>query len=145
MRSLLLVPLAALIVAAPAGAKGMKWMDGTGVGLPKGTQVAVVKGNPAKAGDVIVRLKFPADFAVPPHSHAADEVVRVVSGGPLHYGVGEKADMANAATLEKGYHVTLKAGMNHWGHVPVATVIQVSGTGPFEIAYANPADDPRKK
>ena len=83
MRNLLLVPLAALIVAGPVQARGMKWMDGTGVGLPKGSQVAVVKGDPAKAGDFTVRLKFPADFTVPPHSHPGDEVVRVVTGGPL--------------------------------------------------------------
>jgi len=145
MRSLLLIPLATLIVAAPAGAKGMKWMDGTAVGLPKGSQVAVVKGDPAKAGDFTVRIKVPADFAVPPHSHPGDEVVRVVTGGPLHYGMGDKVVMANAGSLEKGYHITMGAGMNHWVHAPVATVVQVSGKGPFGITYANPADDPRTK
>jgi quercetin dioxygenase-like cupin family protein len=137
--------LAATATATGAQAKGMKWMDGTGVGLPKGSQVAVVKGDPTKAGDFIVRLKFPADFAVPPHSHPGDETVRVVSGGPLHYGMGDKLNMANSGTLEKGYHVTLMAGMNHWAHAPAATVVQVNGKGPFGITYVNPADDPRKK
>jgi len=145
MRSLLLIPLAALIVTGPAQAKGMKWMDGTAVGLPKGSQVAVVKGDPAKAGDFTVRIKVPADFAVPPHSHPGDEVVRVVTGGPLHYGMGTKVDMSSAGSLEKGYHITMGAGMNHWVHAPVATVVQVSGKGPFGITYANPADDPRTK
>jgi quercetin dioxygenase-like cupin family protein len=143
----LLVPMFALLAASAttAQAKPVKWMDGTAVGLPKGSEVAVVKGDPAKAGDFIVRLKFPADFAVPPHSHPGDEVVRVVSGGPLHYGVGDKLDMANSVSLEKGYHVTMMAGMNHWAHAPAATVVQVNGKGPFGITYANPADDPRKK
>ena len=147
MQRLIVLSAAAtvLIAASPAQAKGMKWMDGTAVGLPKGSQVAVVKGDPSKAGDFIVRLKFPADFAVPPHSHPGDETVRIVSGGPLHYGMGEKIDMANSGTLEKGYHVTLMAGMNHWAHAPAATVVQVNGKGPFGITYANPADDPRKK
>jgi|SRR6185369_8185111 hypothetical protein len=146
MRSLLLIPIAALIVAVPADAKGKgggKWMDGTAVGLPKGSQVMVVKGDPSKAGDFTVRLKFPADFTVPPHHHPGDETVRVVSGGPLHYGMGDKVDMATVGTLEKGYHVTLAAGMNHFAHVPAATVLQVNGTGPFAIVYVNPADDPR--
>src|SRR6478736_6331811 len=107
MNRILLVSAAAVLAASATGAqaKGMKWMDGTAVGLPKGSQVAVVKGDPSKAADFTVRLKFPADFAVPPHSHPGDEVVRVVSGGPLHYGMGDKLDMANSATLEKGYHV----------------------------------------
>ena len=145
MRSLLLISLAALIVAAPADAKGKggKWMDGTAVGLPKGSQLMVVKGDPSKAGDFTVHLKFPADFMVPPHSHPGDETVRVITGGPLHYGMGDKADMANPGTLEKGYHVTLGANMNHWAHAPVATVVQVDGKGPFAIKYVNPADDPR--
>ena len=145
MRSLLLIPLAALIVAAPALGKGgkSKWMDGTAVGLPKGSQVAVVKGDPAKAGDFTVRLKFPADFMVPPHSHPGDETVRVVSGGPLHYGMGDKVAMASAGTLEKGYHITMQAGMNHWAHAPAETTVQVDGKGPFGITYVNPADDPR--
>ena len=150
MRKLLILTLSTVLAATAttatgAQAKGMKWMDGTAVGLPKGSQVAVVKGDPTKAGDFIVRLKFPADFAVPPHSHPGDETVRVVTGGPLHYGMGDKVNMANSASLEKGYHVTMQAGMNHWAHAPVATVVQVSGKGPFGITYVNPADDPRKK
>jgi quercetin dioxygenase-like cupin family protein len=147
MRKLLILTLSTVLAATAtaAQAKGMKWMDGTAVGLPKGSQVAVVKGDPTKAGDFIVRLKFPADFAVPPHNHPGDEVVRVVTGGPLHYGMGDKLGMANAGTLEKGYHVTMAAGMNHWAHAPVATEVQVSGTGPFGITYVNPKDDPRTK
>jgi hypothetical protein len=39
----------------------------------------------------------------------------------------------------------MAAGMNHWAHAPTATVVQVTGKGPFGITYANPADDPRKK
>ena len=146
MKRILLVTASVLLASATgAQAKGMKWMDGTAVGLPKGSQVAVVKGDPAKAGDFTVRLKFPADFLVPPHSHPGDEVVRIVTGGPLHYGMGDKVAMATAGTLEKGYHVTMQAGMNHWAHAPAATVVQVSGKGPFGITYVNPADDPRKK
>jgi len=145
MQRLIVLTVTALLAASPAPAKPMKWMDGTAVGLPKGSQVAVVKGDPAKAGDFTVRIKVPADFAVPPHSHPGDEVVRVVTGGPLHYGMGDKVVMANAGSLEKGYHITMGAGMNHWVHAPVATVVQVSGKGPFGITYANPADDPRTK
>ena len=145
MRKLLFVTAAALLVASPALAKGgkSKWMDGTAVGLPKGSQLMVVSGDPSKDGPFVVRIKAPADFMVPPHHHPGDEVVRVVSGGPLHYGMGDKVDMAHVGTLEKGYHVTMAAGMNHFAHVPTATVLQVNGNGPFGITYVNAADDPR--
>ena len=35
-------------------------------------------------------------------------------------------------------------GMHHYALFPQETVLQVSGTGPFEITYLNTADDPRK-
>jgi hypothetical protein len=146
MRTMMLLAVTAFTVAgAPAEAKGMKWMDAAGVGLPAGGQIAVVKGDPTKTGDFVVRLKMPASYTVPPHHHPTDEVVRVVSGGTLSYGMGDKLDKANVGSLTKGYHVSMTAGMNHYVFATDPVEIQVSGTGPFEIVYANPADDPRKK
>ena len=57
--------------------------------------------------------------------------------------MGDKLDKANAGSLTKGYHVTMMAGMNHWVFTTDPVEIQVDGTGPFAIIYANPADDPR--
>ena len=151
MRRFVFVTLSALLAASAttaatgAGAKGMKWMDATGAGLPAGAKLAVVKGDPSKAGDFVIRAKFPASYTVPPHHHSVDEVVRVRSGGPLSYGMGDKVNTANAGTLDKGYHITMQAGMNHWASTASATEIEISGKGPFDIVYVNPADDPRKK
>jgi len=144
MKCILILSAAALISATGAQAKGMKWMPADG--LPAGAQMAVVKGDPSKAGsDFIIRLKTPANYTVPPHHHPTDEVVRVVSGGALTYGMGDKVDTANSGKLEKGYHVTMMANMNHWASATDPLVIQVNGTGPFAIVYVNPADDPRNK
>jgi hypothetical protein len=146
MTKLLLVSSAVLIAAAPANAKALKWMDAAGAGLPPGAQMAVVKGDPTKAVDFTVQLKMPANYTVPPHHHPTDERVSVVSGGPLAYGMGDKLDKANAGSLEKGYHITLQQGMNHWVVAPEGgATVQVSAMGPFQITYVNPADDPRKK
>jgi quercetin dioxygenase-like cupin family protein len=146
--SALLATSATVTLAHPhkaGAAKGMKWMDASGAGLPAGAKMAVVSGDPSKDNAFVVRLQMPADYAVPPHHHPTDEKVSIVSGGPLHYGMGDKTDMASAGSLEKGYHVTMQSGMNHWVHAPAATVVQVSGNGPFQIVYVNPADDPRTK
>ena len=134
-----------MIVAGPAQAKGMKWMDASGAGLPAGAKMAVVKGDPSKAGDFVIRIKMPANYAVPPHSHPGDEVVRVLGAGTLTYGMGDKVNTASSAGLTKGYHVTMQAGMNHWVTTTDALDVQVNGKGPFAITYANPADDPRTK
>ena len=50
MRKLLLISVTALIAASPSQAKSLKWMDASGAGLPKGSQMAVLSGDPGKAG-----------------------------------------------------------------------------------------------
>jgi quercetin dioxygenase-like cupin family protein len=147
MNRILILSVTALLAGTASGAqaKAMKWMDAAGAGLPAGAKMAVVSGDPSKAGPFVIRAKFPANYTVPPHSHPGDEVVRVLSAGALTYGMGDKVDAGNAGKLEKGYHVTMQAGMHHWVTTTDPIDIQVSGTGPFAITYVNPADDPRKK
>src|SRR5436305_13573459 len=106
MKCILLLSATAILAATAGGAqaKGMKWMDASGAGLPAGAKMAVVSGDPSKAGKFVIRAKFPANYTVPPHHLPADEVVRVLSAGSLTYGMGDKVDTANAGTLTKGYH-----------------------------------------
>ena len=143
MKRILLFTATAMLAVSAAPAKELKWADGPD-GPPKGSQVAVVSGDPAKAGPFVIQLKFPADYAVPPHSHPTAEVVKVVSGS-LHYGMSDKMDLAQAKTLESGQSVTMDAKMNHWAHASAPATVQVSSTGPFQITYVDPNDDPRKK
>jgi quercetin dioxygenase-like cupin family protein len=144
MHRLIVLSLTTLIVASPAQSKAMKWMDGPTAGMPAGSKFAVVSGDPAKEGsNFVIRAKLPANFVVPPHHHPGDEMVRVLSGGPLAYGMGDKVNQASAGSLTKGYHITMQAGMNHWASNSAATEIEVSGKGPFGITYVDPKDDPR--
>ncbi|HEX6660280.1 MAG TPA: cupin domain-containing protein [Sphingomicrobium sp.] len=147
MRKLLLITAAALLAGSTSGlqakSKAMKWMEGP-PGLPAGSTFTVVSGDPGKKGMFTIRARLPADYAVPAHWHPTNERVTVLSG-KLHYGMSDKLDMAKAKTLAAGHSVTMTAKMNHWVHAPVATTIQVSGRGPFQITYVDPKDDPRKK
>ena len=70
--------------------------------------MAVVSGDPSKKGMFTLQPKLPAGYAVPPHHHPADEVVGVRRG--VSYGMGDKLDKANAGSLTKGNHVTMRAG-----------------------------------
>ncbi len=148
MKRVLFLAISTVLAATATGAQAksahMKWMAGP-PGLPAGSTFTVVSGNPGKAGPFVIRAKLPANYVVPPHHHPADEKVSVVSGGPLSYGMGDKVDPANAGTLDKGYHVNLGAGMNHWASTTAPTTIQVTAMGPFEIVYVDPKDDPRTK
>ena len=147
MKLLFLVSLPLVMAGSAVQAKSsqsqLKWMDGP-PSLPSGVKMAVVSGNPAKKGMFTIQLKMPADYAVPPHSHPTNEVVKVVSG-KLHYGMSGKMNMADAKTLTVGHTVTMKAKMNHWVHAPAPATVQVSGMGPFQITYVDPKDNPEKK
>jgi quercetin dioxygenase-like cupin family protein len=110
--------------------------------FPKGAKMAVLKGNPAKAGQFTVELSFPAGYIIPPHSHPTDEII-TVKKGVLLVGMGDAFDLANAKHMKVGQKGTIPTGQHHFAAASGATVITVSGKGPFEMTYVNPADDPR--
>ena len=104
--------------------------------------MAVVSGNPMAKGKFVLQLKFPADYAVPPHSHPTTEKLRMISGD-LHYAMTDKLDMAKAKTLRPGQTLMMTARMHHWVHAAAPATVQISGRGPFAITYVDPKDDPR--
>lgn len=112
--------------------------------LPPGAQMAVLAGDPAAAGMVILRVKMPAGYTVPPHWHPTDEHVTVLSGS-LTLGMGDKIDEASAKTLTAGGYGVAPMRMHHFATSKDGAIIQISLMGPFGITYLNPADDPRSK
>lgn len=144
MKSLMILAVPLLVFGSAGQAKSLKWMDSP-PGLPSGAKMAVVSGDPGKEGMFKVQIKMPANYAVPPHHHPTDEVVRVRSG-TLNYGMGDKVDKSAAGQLtDPKTHVTMQAGMNHWVYTTDAALVEVSGMGPFQIVYVDPKDDPRTK
>jgi quercetin dioxygenase-like cupin family protein len=114
--------------------------------IPKGAQVAVLLGDPTKAGEVIVqRVKFPANYQVPPHTHPYAETITVISGS-VGFGTGEKFDATKGELMKAGSLYAQPAKHPHyvWTGNEEA-IIQVQFIGPGGIDYSNPADDPRKK
>jgi quercetin dioxygenase-like cupin family protein len=105
--------------------------------LPAGAQIAVLAGDPTKAGPYTVRLKFPANYDIPAHSHPTDENVVVVSGA-LFTGIGTKLD-------KKAGFAMMPANVNHFAYTKGETTLVLYGQGPVEFKYVNPADDPRTK
>lgn len=65
--------------------------------LPAGAQIAVLAGDPGKSVPFTIRLKFPANYAIPAHSHPTDEHVVVVAGA-LSIGMGDKLSKTAAGT-----------------------------------------------
>lgn len=63
--------------------------------LPPGAQLAVLAGDPSKAGLFTLRLKAPDGYKIMPHWHPTDENVTVLQGN-FAMGIGEKFDEAAA-------------------------------------------------
>jgi quercetin dioxygenase-like cupin family protein len=112
--------------------------------LPAGAQIAVLSGNPGQAVPYAVRLKFPANYAIPAHSHPTDENVVVVSGA-VTFGMGDKLSKGAATnkTLPTGGYALMPANMNHFAYTTAESTIVLYGVGPVEFKYVNPSDDPR--
>jgi quercetin dioxygenase-like cupin family protein len=112
--------------------------------LPPGAQIAVLAGDPTKTGNYTVRLKFPANYDIPAHSHPTDENVAVVSG-ELYMAMGTKLDRKVGQGLGVGGFALMPAGADHFAYTKGETTILLYGQGPVEFKYVNPADDPRTK
>jgi quercetin dioxygenase-like cupin family protein len=112
--------------------------------LPPGAQATSLLGSPGKEGPFVLRLKFPAGFVVPPHRHSKDELVTVISGR-FSIAPGEKIDRASMKMLSPGSFVHLPAGTPHYAYAEAESIVQINGSGPFDVIYVNPGDDPRKQ
>ena len=117
------------------------WTDGPAA-IPPGAKRAILEGDPGKEGYYTQRLKFPEGYKIAPHTHPQGEHVTVLSGS-LNMGMGEKFDQSAGQTLPAGSYFTMPAGMQHFVWTTGETVVQLSGIGPQNIVYVNPADDPR--
>jgi quercetin dioxygenase-like cupin family protein len=127
---------------AMVNAGDVTWKDGP-PSLPKGAQMSVLYGDPTKDGIFVMRLKFPANYKIPPHTHAVDEVVTVVNG-EFNIGMGPQFDAAQTKALTTGGVIAMPPGQQHYVQINQETVVQLSTRGPWSISYVNPTDDPRK-
>lgn len=119
----------------------IKWKDGPD-SLPKGAKIAVLEGNPALAGPFTIRLKFPADYRIPPHWHPVIEHITVLSG-TFYVGMGDHFDKKAAVRLPTGSFAYMMPEMHHFAFTQEPAVLQLHGMGPWGITYVNPKDDPR--
>lgn len=154
MRRAFALPAVALVLMGGAAALAdtahvmlgpdeLKWVDGP-PSLPKGAKFAVIEGKPSEPGPFTMRLKFPAGYKVPPHSHPAIEHVTVLSG-LINFGMGDRFDADKSRPMRAGSFIVMPIGTNHFVEAKEEALIQLHGIGPWDVKYVNPEEDPRKK
>lgn len=111
--------------------------------LPKGAKSALLVGDPNKPGVFIVRLKFPPNYQIPAHTHPFTEVITVLKG-KLGNGMGQKFDSSKGEILNVTDSFVLPDGHAHYVWTTnEEAVVELIATGPWNINYINPSDDPR--
>jgi quercetin dioxygenase-like cupin family protein len=127
------------LMVAPAE---MKWAPVPS--LPAGAEITILEGPLDRAGPITARIKFPANYRLPAHTHPAIEHVTVLSG-TFHMGAGDKLDMEKTTPLKVGAFAIMQVGTRHYAWTEEETIVQIHSVGPWGITYVNSADDPRKK
>jgi hypothetical protein len=64
--------------------------------------------------------------------------------GTLHLGHGEKYDVNKMTALGPGSLAIVQGKSPHFGTTEGETIIQLHGTGPFDLFFVDPKDDPTK-
>jgi quercetin dioxygenase-like cupin family protein len=117
---------------AEVPASTLKWTAANIPGFIPGMEMAVVNGDPGKAGIYTMRLRFPAGYAFPAHWHPNDENLTVLSGTFL-LGMGDKTNPGALKKYVAGDYLFLPGTMPHFGRVEGETVVQLHGNGPFDL------------
>lgn len=117
-------PIQPILPNSPA----LKWFNA--VNLPKGAQLTILTGNPQKKEFYVARLKLPANFIMPAHSHVTNEYNTVISG-TYYLGIGTNMDKNHSISLPSGSFIKFPAGTVHYGFTKEETIIEISGIGPW--------------
>ncbi len=113
-------------------------------GLP-GVHTKVVFGDPSKVGFYTILLFVPAHTTIQAHSHRDDRVATVVSG-EWRIGYGTRFNAKSLKTLPPGSVYSEPGGDNHFAQAVAGPVIvEISGYGPTDTRYFDPANDPKQR
>jgi len=106
--------------------------------LPAAASMALIEGSPSKPGPFTFRLKFPANYRIPPHWHP---VKMTVISGTFNMGFGDELDIGKGKTLPTGSIFEMPERIHHFGWTSEETIIQEHGVGPLSAIYLNQAHD----
>ena len=112
--------------------------------LPPGASMAVIEGSFSKPGPFTVRLKFPANYRIPPHWHPVKVTVTVISG-TFNMGLGDELDTSKGKRLPAGSIFEMPALLHHFGWTSEETIIQEHGFGPLSVNYLSAPHDERHR
>jgi len=121
--------------------------DGNQIGSSglAGVHTKVLFGDPAKPGFYSILLFVPANTMIQAHSHRDDRMATVVSGA-WYFGYGNHFDAKALKALPAGSVYSEPAAQNHFARTASEdVVVHISGYGPTDTRYFDPANEPKSK
>ncbi len=112
--------------------------------FPPSVRLAIVVGDPSKAGPYTIRVRVPRGVKLMPHRHPEDRVYTVISG-VFYIGLGEQFNPEGLEAYPPGSVIVLPGNTSHFHWAKSSEYItQVTAIGPLGLAYVSANDDPRK-
>jgi quercetin dioxygenase-like cupin family protein len=117
---------------------------GAGTSGIAGIRTTVLAGDPTKVGLYTIRLNVPAHTQIAAHSHRDDRTAVVISG-TWYFGYGPTSSDSAKKALPQGSFYSEPGGVAHFAETKdEAVVVYITGYGPTDTTYINPAEDPRR-
>ena len=112
----------------------IEWRDASAT-LPKGTQIAVLEGNPKKEGMFTIRLKTTKYFKLAVHQHPGPERVTILAG-ELYVGFGDTFNKDVATKFVPGSFYVNPKNKNHYVFTKdEEAIVQITGQGPWKVIF----------
>ena len=99
-------------------------------GLPEGSMIAVLEGDPGKSGIFTLRVRAPAGARLAPHTHPRDERVTIISGA-VGVGFGTHYDRTRLKVFRAGDFYVNPPGRPHFVGFAADSEVQITGQGPW--------------
>jgi quercetin dioxygenase-like cupin family protein len=113
--------------------------------FPPAAQLAVLVGEPSRAGPYVIRVKMPSGGKMMPHRHPEDRIYTIISG-VFYIGLGDQFDGDKVKAYPPGSVIVLPGDTAHFHWAKSGDyVTQVTAVGPLGLEYVNSEDDPRNK
>ena len=102
--------------------------------LPDNCEMIVLEGNPKSDDMFTVRFRISGEFIMPAHTHPKDERVTVLNGN-AYVAFGKGATKEEASAFGPGDYYVNARNEIHTVWADSATVIQITGIGPWEAHF----------
>ena len=102
--------------------------------LPEGCEMALLEGSPKSEDLFTVRFKATQDMEMPAHTHPKDERATIIEGN-AYVAFGEDGTKETATKFGPGDYYVNARGAVHKVWIDSATVIQLTGIGPWRADF----------